>query len=69
MIQNRKGRSYLPNQGLSINDLTHSFGDILVLNKITCSFPKGSFIAVLGPSGCGKTTFLKSIACLIKPIS
>ncbi len=30
-----------------------------VLNTITLSIPKGSFITIIGPSGCGKTTLLR----------
>lgn len=53
--------------GVSIENLTHSFDDDLVLNNINCLFPAGSFVAVLGPSGCGKTTLLKCAAGLIRP--
>lgn len=53
--------------GLSIQNLSHSFNEDLVLDDITCSFPKGSLVAILGPSGCGKTTLLKCASGLIRP--
>lgn len=54
---------------LSVNALTHSFGDLLVLNDITWLCPKGKFVAIVGPSGCGKTTLLRCITGLIHPTS
>ncbi len=55
--------------GLCIRNLSHAYGDELVLKGIDCSFPSGSLVAVLGPSGCGKTTLLKICAGLIAPSS
>lgn len=55
--------------GLCIRNLSHEYGDELVLKRIDCSFPRGSLVAVLGPSGCGKTTLLKICAGLIAPSS
>lgn len=52
-----------------VKKLSHSFDDVLVLDEMDCSFPKGSLIAILGPSGCGKTTFLKALAGLLHPSS
>ena len=33
-----------------------------LLSRISCSFSRGDFVAVIGPSGCGKSTLLKTIA-------
>ncbi len=38
-----------------------------VLEDITLSVPKGSFVSLIGPSGCGKSTLLKVLAGLIAP--
>jgi NitT/TauT family transport system ATP-binding protein len=38
-----------------------------VLQDITLSVPKGSFVSLIGPSGCGKSTLLKVLAGLIAP--
>lgn len=47
---------------VTIENLSKSYGDLLVLNKINLKVEDGEFIAILGPSGCGKTTLLRSIA-------
>lgn len=44
-------------------NLTKSFGDLLVLDKISFDVKKGEFLCIVGPTGCGKTTFLN---CLTK---
>jgi len=38
-----------------------------ILQDITLSVPKGSFVSLIGPSGCGKSTLLKVLAGLIAP--
>src|ERR1700683_584425 len=38
-----------------------------VLEDVTLSVPKGSFVSLIGPSGCGKSTLLKVLAGLIAP--
>lgn len=47
---------------ISIENVSHSFGDKLVLDEINLSVRKGEFVTILGPSGCGKTTLLRLIA-------
>lgn len=55
---------------LEIKHLSKSFcdpetdGATLVLDDISLTVKKGSFISVIGPSGCGKTTLLRIIAGL-----
>lgn len=43
-------------------------GEVSVINDMSFSMKKGSFIALVGPSGCGKSTILSLIAGLIKPV-
>ncbi len=54
---------------LDLHDITKSFDDDLVLDRITLSLEKGSILCLLGPSGCGKTTLLRIIAGLETPDS
>ena len=41
--------------------------EVPVLNGITLSVPRGSFLALMGPSGSGKTTLLNLIAGIDRP--
>ena len=40
------------------------YGNILALDNVSFSIPKGSFIGVLGPNGGGKSTLFNAIAVL-----
>lgn len=53
--------------GISVRDLTVSFGDTEVLHGVGLDVTAGLVTALLGPSGCGKTTLLRSIAGLEEP--
>lgn len=52
---------------LSIQNLTKSFGDLVVLNNLNFQAKEGEAVVLLGPSGCGKTTLLRLIAGFIQP--
>ncbi|MBR1761765.1 MAG: ABC transporter ATP-binding protein [Eubacterium sp.] len=54
---------------IDIKDLTVSFGDNTVLEKLNLYINEKEFITLLGPSGCGKTTTLRAIAGFVKPDS
>ena len=49
--------------------LTKSYGDTLVLDKFSQTFPCPGTVALMGPSGCGKTTLLRLLAELERPDS
>ena len=47
---------------LEVRDLEVSYGDTLVLKRISLAVAAGEFVALLGPSGCGKTTLLRAVS-------
>ena len=54
---------------IELYDLVKRFGDLVAVNGISLTVPRGEFLAVLGPNAAGKTTTIKMIAGLIKPSS
>lgn len=50
-------------------DLSHSFGDQVVLKKINFKIFKGEHVVLIGPSGHGKSILLKLMAGLLEPQS
>ena len=51
---------------LEIKNLTMSYKNKLVLDKLNLSFEKGKVVGLLGPNGSGKTTLLRILAGLEK---
>lgn len=49
--------------------LHKKFGDLVAVNDISLTIPRGEFFAMLGPNAAGKTTALKMLAGLMKPTS
>ena len=52
---------------LEIKNLSISWDELIVLNKLNLKLTEGEKLAIVGPSGSGKSTILKIIAGLILP--
>ena len=48
-------------------NITKSFGELLVIDNISFDVSKNEVLAIVGPSGVGKSTLLKCIVSLEKP--
>jgi sulfonate transport system ATP-binding protein len=47
---------------VTVSELTRSFGDRAVIDKLDLAIAPGEFVALLGHSGCGKSTLLRILA-------
>jgi len=46
---------------LRVRNLTKSYGDTIVLERLNIDVAAGSFCTIIGASGCGKSTFLRML--------
>jgi len=54
---------------ISVDAVSHRFGDVAVLERLDLQVPSGGFASLVGPSGCGKSTLLRILAGLLVPTS
>ncbi len=52
---------------LQLNNITHAYGDIAVLEDINLTVDGGEIVCIVGPSGCGKSTLLRLTGGLERP--
>ena len=52
---------------IEINNLTKSFGNLLVWEDVSFTIEEGETVAIIGRSGCGKSVLLKHINALLNP--
>ena len=52
---------------LKVENLEKSFGDNLVLNRVSLDISKGEVVSIIGASGSGKTTLLRCLNLLEQP--
>jgi len=51
--------------GIVARDVCKSFGDHLVLDKVSLAVEEGTVLALLGPNGAGKTTMVRILSTLV----
>jgi ABC-2 type transport system ATP-binding protein len=51
--------------GIVAQDVCKSFGEQLVLDKVSLTVEEGTILALLGPNGAGKTTMVRVLSTLI----
>jgi NitT/TauT family transport system ATP-binding protein len=54
---------------LVLENVSHSYGAIAVLNNLNLVVNPGEVVVLVGPSGCGKTTILNLLSGHIEPVS
>ena len=54
---------------IRINDLSFSYGNKQIFDRLTLTLPEKGAVCLMGKSGCGKSTLLKLIAGLLVPDS
>ncbi len=54
---------------LTVEHLTHRYGDRLALDDVSLEVTPGTFVALLGPNGGGKSTLFRICATLQRPSS
>jgi ABC-type nitrate/sulfonate/bicarbonate transport system ATPase subunit len=50
--------------GIGVLGLSHSFGELRVIDRLDLEAERGEVLGIVGPSGCGKTTLLELVAGL-----
>jgi NitT/TauT family transport system ATP-binding protein len=59
----------MSNKLLGLEDVSVSFGQVVVFHHLSLDISESEFVAVVGPSGCGKTTLLNLFSGFVKPSS
>jgi len=54
---------------ITVDNITVSYGDRIVLEDISLDIADGEFAGVIGPNGSGKTTLIRTILGLVEPDS
>jgi len=52
-----------------LDSVTKEFGNITVVDHVSCQIQKGEYFALLGPNGAGKTTIVRMLMGFIRPTS
>ena len=54
---------------LSIDDVTHRFGGVVALDRVSFELREGEILGLIGPNGAGKTTCFNAMTGVYKPTS
>ena len=54
---------------LLVEDVSHGYGALRVLDGVSLSIASGEIVALLGPSGCGKSTLLGIAGGMVAPLA
>ncbi len=57
----------LRDSGLSVQDVTVTFGGLTALDQVSAEVASGEVVGVIGPNGAGKTTLFNVISGFVKP--
>ncbi len=57
----------LGNEVIEFTDVSKSFGDRLLIDKLSMKIPPGAIVGVIGPNGAGKSTLFRMITGVEKP--
>ncbi len=52
-----------------VEDVRHTFGDVVALDGLDLTVAAGTIFGLLGPNGAGKTTLVRILATLLRPAS
>ncbi|MCA3221346.1 MAG: energy-dependent translational throttle protein EttA [Burkholderiales bacterium] len=59
----------LGNEVIEFTDVSKSFGDRLLIDKLSMKIPPGAIVGVIGPNGAGKSTLFRMITGVEQPDS
>lgn len=54
---------------ITVQNLTKKYGDKIILNNVSTTFPTRKITSLIGPNGAGKSTLLMMVAKLLPPSS
>ncbi len=52
---------------IELKELTKQYKDIVAVDHLSLSIPKGELFSLLGINGAGKSTTMKMLSCLVRP--